>query len=60
MAKIRQQKITGSHIDYWFNCPGCSERHALNNTWKFNGNLENPTFSPSIKVTWSYADVPHV
>lgn len=36
-------------------CPGCKRRHYLavepssgRSCWKFNGDLENPTFSPSL------------
>jgi hypothetical protein len=30
-------------------CPGCEQMHALPDTWKFDGNVECPTFSPSFK-----------
>jgi len=30
-------------------CPGCKEMHILPDRWTFDGNLENPTFSPSFK-----------
>jgi hypothetical protein len=37
---------------YGFECPGCGMMHLLPVTgergWKFNGNLEWPTFEPSI------------
>lgn len=42
-----------------FNCPGCSSVHAVpvNGTfspsWGFNGNLDSPTFTPSIKAEWT-------
>jgi hypothetical protein len=32
-------------------CPGCEEMHTLPDNWKFNGNLEKPTFTPSFKHT---------
>lgn len=41
-------------------CPGCEETHGVwtdapnasnGAKWTFNGNLEKPTFSPSLKVT---------
>jgi hypothetical protein len=35
---------------YMIFCPGCKCGHAVNNTWTFNGDLEKPTFSPSILV----------
>jgi hypothetical protein len=32
----------------WF-CPACKEMHPLPDGWKFDGNLERPTFSPSFR-----------
>lgn len=33
----------------WFFCPGCEEPHAFEvPRWTFNGNYQNPTFSPSL------------
>jgi hypothetical protein len=45
-----------NHPDYIFFCPGCRFGHAVFTTkrncrgaqWTFNGNMERPTFSPSI------------
>lgn len=31
-------------------CPGCGSGHAFDSRWTFNGNLEKPTFSPSMLV----------
>lgn len=33
---------------YIFDCPGCGHKHYFNDTWSFNGDIENPTFSPSL------------
>lgn len=42
-------------------CPGCAEMHVIYTepypgragpTWSFDGNLDRPSFSPSIKTTW--------
>ena len=36
-----------------FRCPGCNEIHGIKyepTGWTFNGNLEFPTFSPSVLV----------
>lgn len=45
-------------IMYWFHCPGCDERHAVyvghhnpKANWDFNGDVDEPTFQPSILVT---------
>jgi hypothetical protein len=35
---------------YFFYCPGCREVHSLNHSWKFNGDIIRPTFTPSILV----------
>ncbi len=47
----------GKTIGYLFWCPGCeglhafhTENHGDNPVWKFNGDLNNPTFSPSLGV----------
>ena len=31
---------------YW--CPGCKTAHSVNRKWTFDGNYDNPTFSPSV------------
>ena len=49
-------------IGYMYECPGCKfshvvyteERNSLGAKWSFDGNIENPTFSPSIKCTYNY------
>lgn len=44
--------------DYYFHCPGCGCDHGIWTTpgshpvWGFNGDVEKPTFTPSIKVTY--------
>lgn len=35
----------------WFKCPGCNDQHGIGDSWKFNGDYEKPTFSPSF-LTW--------
>lgn len=32
-------------------CPACGEMHSIPDNWSFNGNLDKPTFSPSVKIT---------
>jgi hypothetical protein len=38
-------------------CPGCKDKHFLNTDsqrspcWGFDGNMENPTFTPSLLIT---------
>lgn len=43
-SKLRS--VTGG-FSHW--CPGCNEMHILPASWTFNGDLENPSFSPSFK-----------
>lgn len=32
-------------------CPGCGTTHLIPDSgWSFNGNLESPTFQPSVKI----------
>lgn len=40
---------------YSFKCPGCGHKHSINvnanyhtTRWGFNGNVDNPTFTPSL------------
>lgn len=32
-------------------CPACEETHVIPDSWSFDGNLDRPTFSPSVKIT---------
>jgi hypothetical protein len=45
-AKLR--RATNGYV-HW--CPGCDQRHVIFDSWSFDGNLEKPTFSPSVKIT---------
>tara|TARA_B100001146_G_C15827368_1_gene283525 strand:- start:11 stop:346 length:336 start_codon:yes stop_codon:yes gene_type:complete len=40
----------------YFSCPACNSIHFLRiegkRPWQFNGDYDNPTLSPSIKVVW--------
>jgi hypothetical protein len=36
-------------VSYWFWCPGCKGNHRYEVPhWTFNGNLERPSFTPSL------------
>ena len=45
-AKLRRAEGGYAH---W--CPGCGELHVVPDRWTFNGDLEAPTFSPSVRIT---------
>lgn len=32
-------------------CPGCEEMHRIPGSWTFDGNMDAPTFKPSVKVS---------
>lgn len=56
MAKFR--KLDNTKGVYLFWCPGCKEAHQVwtdkadgVEPWGYNGNVDNPTVSPSVKVT---------
>lgn len=48
------RNVTGGFM-HW--CPGCGEMHriavgaASGPNWTFDGNVDRPTFSPSVKIT---------
>lgn len=39
----------GDHIIF---CPACQMGHFFDARWKFNGDKEKPTFTPSLVVTY--------
>ncbi len=43
-------------------CPGCEELHVVpaGKGWTFDGNIDRPTFSPSVKITYNGADAGQV
>lgn len=41
---------------YWHWCPACEDTHPLWDSWKFDGNTDKPTFTPSFAqgfVRWT-------
>ncbi|WP_080839959.1 DUF6527 family protein [Cohnella massiliensis] len=64
MPKVKKSTITSSRgtVPAWiFECPGCGCMHYADDRWQFNGNVEAPTFSPSIKVeVGRYPDPPDI
>lgn len=45
---MKVNRLTDGTLMY--RCP-CGDVHALKGKWTFNGDLEKPTFSPSVLVT---------
>lgn len=57
-SKLRNTK------DGFLQCPACEEVHKFvtdgSRGWSFDGNVDAPTFSPSMKVSWGkYVDLKH-
>ena len=57
MAKVL--RVYDDDVSYMFYCPGCEQYHVYttknsNLCWKFNGDMEKPTFTPSL-LTWKDA-----
>ena len=50
MAKT--SKTTDGRTTFW--CPGCKQRHWINDTWQISGSVDKPTFSPSVLVTYRH------
>jgi hypothetical protein len=53
-AKLRSNITSnGEGVSFW--CPGCGEYHAITtrggSPWRWDGNVDAPTFEPSILVT---------
>ena len=46
-AKLRSS--SNGDMSHW--CPGCEEMHVIPDSWTFDGNLDRPTFNPSVKIT---------
>jgi hypothetical protein len=51
----------GQRLGYMMECPGCGQWHViyteqandLKARWTFDGNMEKPTFHPSILCRWT-------
>ena len=57
VSRVLRKSTTG----FMFWCPGCDEPHHVrvaehhrneDGNWGFDGNLERPTFTPSVRVYW--------
>lgn len=62
MPKVEKiNDSNGKHSGYLAFCPGCNTHHVLYTenvpgmpNWNFNGDVDNPTFSPSLLVWNDY------
>lgn len=61
MAILEISNVVEGHGNrYIVECPGCKMEHVIATgegpgpRWTFNGNMEKPTFSPSLLVTYTW------
>ena len=55
----RNDNLHGEGKGGWlFQCPACEQSHSPSDAWQFNGDVEKPTFNPSILVKWFKCDNP--
>lgn len=58
-TKVSRVLTHSSNGFYLIKCPGCKQLHMLNvdqsrpQCWQFDGDVEKPTFSPSLMVNGS-------
>lgn len=67
MAKLYKiQDWEPGLADLYFHCPGCKCDHGVWTTrnehpvWDFNGDMDKPTFKPSIMVTARYKGIDNI
>lgn len=58
VSAVLRSRIGG--YSHW--CPGCERMHSIATdnpggpSWTFDGNLDAPTFSPSVRITYNGPD----
>ena len=51
MSRAHEVAESGGKYVIAFHCPGCGHAHTIDtNTWTWDGDLERPTFTPSVLV----------
>lgn len=58
MKRLHQitDRATGELRGWTFDCPGCTGIHEVTTAWAFNGDLERPTFSPSLLCSANFRE----
>jgi len=55
---MRVKEYSAGEGLFYILCPACLIQHSIwtkhveKPNWKFNGNFEKPTFSPSVNIAW--------
>ncbi len=51
MPKLMLTNAKEGQVGHMFYCPGCKHHHVYDvPRWSFNGNMDKPTFTPSLLV----------
>lgn len=51
MSKVKHlTNQDGEHGGWMIECPACGDGHLFDARWTFNGDLDRPTFTPSMLV----------
>ena len=64
--KLEKLEYKNGNVAYRFFCPGCKMDHTYYvkgrdvPNWKFNGNMQNPTFVPSLRVRHGKGQLCHL
>ena len=46
---VKVSLAEGGRVSFW--CPACDEAHTIGPAWGFNGDMNTPTFTPSVLVS---------
>ncbi len=56
-SKLRRWAASDGTAGFTYWCQGCDGLHGVRTdgpgAWGFNGNVERPTFTPSVLTTWN-------
>lgn len=56
MPKVVPFDRNDKQAGWMFECPGCRGYHVVDDRWLFNGDVNAPTFHPSINNRIDYAE----
>lgn len=57
--KVKEAISDGVHRGWGIKCPACRSVHVLDTRWQFNGDINSPSFTPSLHVSHpAFEDIP--
>lgn len=48
LTELNPDRQSTGRQSYWLWCPACDDAVRIDSSWQWNGDLERPTFTPSI------------